>query len=76
MIKVGQKYRHYKDPAHIYEVIALPKHSETLEDMVVYKAMYEGNPVSDCWARPISMWRQTVQWDSKTVPRFTLVEEE
>ena len=74
MIKVGQKYRHYKDPAHIYEVIALAKHSETLEDMVVYRTLYD-NPVSDCWARPISMWSQTVQFGGRPVQRFTLVEE-
>jgi len=62
-------YRHFKGGR--YEVIAIAKHSETLEDMVVYRALYgEG----DVWVRPASMWLEQVQRDGKTYQRFTLEE--
>lgn len=48
MIKVGEKYRHFK--GNIIEVIALAKHSETLEELVIYK--HDEN----VWARPVSMF--------------------
>ena len=48
MIKVGEKYRHFKGT--IYEIVALAKHSETLEELVIYK---NGENV---WVRPISMF--------------------
>ena len=58
-------YRHYK--GNQYEVIDLAKHSETLEDMVVYKALYgEGGT----WVRPLSMWDNPIEIDGKTVKRF------
>ena len=50
-IEVGKKYRHFKGKE--YEVIAIGKHSETLEEMVVYKALY-GN--GDVWIRPLEMF--------------------
>lgn len=49
--KVGQLYRHFK--GGIYEVIALAKHSETLEDIVVYKKFGQG---CHMWVRPLSDW--------------------
>ncbi len=64
-IKLG-KYRHFK--GNEYEVIAIAKHSETMEDMVVYRALYgEGG----CWVRPASMWNETVERDGKIFSRFT-----
>ncbi len=64
-IKPG-KYRHFK--GNEYEVLGLAKHSETLEPMVVYRALYgEGG----LWVRPISMWFETVEHEGKTVLRFT-----
>ncbi len=64
-IKLG-KYRHFKGME--YEVIGVPKHSETLAPMVVYRALYgEGG----LWVRPAEMWNETVTCDGKTVPRFT-----
>ena len=68
-IKYG-KYRHFK--GNLYEVVGIAKHSETLEEMVVYKALY-GN--GGLWVRPASMWDETIERDGKTFKRFTYVEE-
>ena len=65
MIKLG-KNRHYK--GGMYEVIALAKHSETLEELVVYKALYGEGKV---WVRPLAMWEEKVLVDGKEIPRFT-----
>lgn len=70
MIKLG-RYRHFKGGE--YEVIGIARHSETREDMVVYRALYgEGG----LWVRPASMWEETVTRDGKTSPRFTYIGEE
>ncbi len=63
-------YRHYK--GNLYELIGVAHHSETLEDMVVYRALY-----GDCelWVRPISMWNETVVVEGKKVKRFEFVSE-
>ena len=66
-IKLG-KYRHFKGKE--YEVVAIAKHSETLEDMVVYKALYDGGSV---WVRPAVMWNEQVERDGKIFPRFTYI---
>lgn len=68
-IKLG-KYKHFK--GNEYEVIALAKHSETLEDMVVYKALYGERGI---WVRPASMWNDTIEKDGEKVKRFTYVGE-
>ena len=68
-IKLG-KYRHFK--GNEYEVLCLAKHSETLEDLVVYRALYGKG---DVWVRPASIWNQTVEKDGKIVQRFTYIEE-
>lgn len=68
-IKLG-KYKHFK--GNEYEVIALAKHSETLEDMVVYKALYGERGI---WVRPASMWNDTIEKDGEKVKRFTYMEE-
>lgn len=66
-IKLG-KYRHFK--GNEYEVIAIAKHSETLEEMVVYRALYgEGQT----WVRPASMWDERIERDGKTYKRFTFI---
>ena len=63
-------YRHYK--GNHYEVVGFAKHSETLEDMVVYKALYgEGGT----WVRPLAMWENPIEADGKTVKRFEYVGE-
>jgi len=68
-IKLG-RYRHFK--GNEYEVIGVAKHSETLEEMVVYRALYGEGGI---WVRPVAMWDETVERDGKTYQRFTLIEE-
>ncbi len=63
------KYRHYK--GNEYEVIAIANHSETLEKMVIYKALYGEKEI---WVRPAHMWNEEVQVDGKTLKRFTYIE--
>ena len=69
-IKMG-KYRHFKGGE--YEVIGIAKDSETLEDVVVYRALY-----GDCgvWVRPLHMWTEHVERDGYSGPRFAFVREE
>lgn len=63
-------WRHFK--GNRYLVIGVAKHSETLEDMVVYRALYgEGG----LWVRPASMWLETVERDGKTYQRFVFEQE-
>ena len=68
-IKLG-KYRHFKGKE--YEVIGLAKHTETLEEMVVYKEMYGEGML---WVRPASMFTDLKQIDGQLVPRFVLLQE-
>lgn len=68
-IKTG-KYRHFK--GNEYEVIGTARHSETLEEMVVYKALYGDG---DIWVRPVSMWSETVIKDGVEYKRFTYIGE-
>ena len=64
-IPVG-KWRHFKGME--YRVLGIAKHSETLEPLVVYQALYgEGG----LWTRPVQMWKETVERDGKSFPRFT-----
>lgn len=67
-IKPG-KYRHFKGKD--YEVLYLAKHSENLEPMVVYRALYGEGGV---WVRPASMWTEQVERDGYCGPRFYPVE--
>lgn len=66
-IKLG-KYRHFKGGE--YEVIALAKHSETQEKLVVYRALYGEGEV---WVRPASMWNERVEREGKILQRFTFI---
>ena len=69
-IKPG-RYRHFK--GNEYQVIGVARHSETMEELVVYRALY-----GECglWVRPASMWNEQVERDGQTFPRFTLIEED
>lgn len=66
-MKTG-KYRHFK--GNEYEVIAVARHSETLEEMVVYRALYGERGL---WVRPKAMFEEPVERDGKTFPRFTYI---
>ena len=68
-IKPG-RYRHFK--GNEYEVIGVAKHSETMEELVVYRALY-----GECglWVRPASMWDEQVERGGKKFQRFTLIQE-
>lgn len=66
-IKPG-RYRHFK--GNEYEVLYLAKHSETLENMVVYRALYGDGGV---WVRPASMWNDMVTREGGKVWRFTFL---
>lgn len=61
-------YRHYK--GNLYELIDVANHSETLEKMVVYRALYGEK---ELWVRPASMWNETVNVDGKEVVRFEYI---
>lgn len=66
-IKPG-RYLHFK--GNEYEVIGLARHSETQEEMVVYRALYGDFGL---WVRPAQMWNETVERDGKTFRRFTYI---
>ena len=66
-IKLGQ-YQHYK--GNKYEVIGIARHSETLEKLVIYRALYGDG---DIWARPLAMFIESVEIDGQKVPRFRLI---
>jgi hypothetical protein len=67
-IKLG-KYRHFK--GNEYEVVGVAKHSETLEEFVVYRALYGDGGL---WVRPATMWNEEVERDGKKYKRFTFIE--
>ena len=71
IIKTG-KYKHYKGKE--YEVIGIARHSETLEDMVVYKALYQTEG-ENLWVRTLKMFTETVKVSGKQVPRFAYLSE-
>ena len=62
------KYRHFK--GNEYEVLFIGKHSETQEEMVVYRALYDDKEI---WVRPASMWNEEITLNGKTLPRFTYI---
>ena len=61
-------YRHYK--GKLYELVDVANHSETLEKMVVYRALYGEK---ELWVRPASMWNEKVNVDEKEVVRFEYI---
>ncbi len=69
-IKLGI-YRHSKKGKE-YEVIGVARHSETLEELVVYRALYGEHGL---WVRPFTMFCETVEIDGVQQPRFLYVKE-
>jgi len=70
MVEKGM-YRHFK--GSLKEVLGVAKHSEALEELVVYRFVNDHDSI---WARPIEMWDEIVEVDGKKVPRFELVKGE
>ena len=62
------RWRHFK--GNEYRVIGTALHSETMEPMVVYQALYGE---SGLWVRPAAMWNETVERDGQRIPRFTFI---
>jgi hypothetical protein len=69
-VMVGKKYRHFK--GNEYLVLYLAKHSETLEDMVVYQALYGERGI---WVRPLAMFLSMKEVDGELVNRFEEINE-
>ena len=67
VIELG-KYRHYK--GNYYEVLGVVRHSETLEELVLYKQLYGEGAL---WVRPLLMFTETVTIEGQTKPRFEKV---
>lgn len=62
-------YEHYK--GNRYEVLGIAKHSETLEEMVIYRALYGD---MDAWVRPLKMFTEEVEVKGEMIPRFKFVD--
>ena len=62
------RYRHFK--GNEYEVLGMARHSETEEEMVVYRALYGERGL---WVRPAAMWDEQIERDGRTVRRFTYI---
>lgn len=71
-LKIGGFYLHYKNKK--YKVTGVALHSETLEEMVIYEALYE-NKLGKTWVRPKKMFLESVATPEYTGPRFKLIEE-
>ncbi len=60
-----RRYRHYK--GNYYDVVGVARHSETEQEMVVYRPRYGAR---DMWVRPLDMFNEMVEVDNARVPRF------
>ncbi len=65
------RYRHYK--GNFYEVLGVARHSETEEELVVYRCLYGDRSL---WVRPLAMFAEMVDVDGRKVPRFARCEDE
>ncbi len=70
VIQIGARYRHYK--GNEYTVLAIARHSETLEEMVVYKALYGDGQI---WVRPCRMFIESVTVNGTPFPRFLRIDD-
>jgi len=69
-LKIGKKYRHFKGKEYL--VLYLAKHSESLEELVVYQALYGEYGI---WVRPLSMFLEKVNVNGELVNRFQEIRE-
>ena len=70
MLKQGI-YRHYK--GNLYRLLFVARHTETMEEMAIYQDVHHPEKY---WARPASMWEETVTVDGRNVPRFEYIKED
>lgn len=70
------KYRHYK--GKFYEVLGTVRHSETTEEMVLYRALYDSPEFGkeQLWVRPLEMFLENVHINGEEIPRFSFVSED
>ena len=70
---IGGKYQHHK--GRFYEVIGVARHSETLEELVIYKALYDSKEFGKnaLWARPKKMFLEDIERNGKVIPRFKFI---
>jgi hypothetical protein len=73
----GDIYRHYKNKDRHYEIVGVGKNTETLEDVVVYRALYDSPDfgAKAIWVRPLTMFTENVTVDGREVPRFERVDD-
>ena len=65
---INGKYKHYKGNEYI--VLGVARHSETLEELVVYQAQYKDKLI---WVRPLDMFLENTEVDGKQIPRFECI---
>ena len=70
---IGSIWQHYK--GNQYKIIEIARHSETLELLVIYQALYNSEQFGNnaIWARPLSMWQEIVEYNGKKLSRFVKV---
>ena len=68
-IATGSLYEHYK--GHRYKILGVARHSETLEELIIYQALYGEGGI---WVRPLAMFLETIIIDGKPMPRFKPVQ--
>lgn len=70
--KIGATYEHFK--GNKYKVVDIVRHSETLEEMVLYKPLYKSKEFPDqLWVRPLEMFTETIKYDGIMVKRFEFI---
>lgn len=72
--ELGKTYRHYKNEK-LYRVVAIARHSETMEEMIVYEGQYTDQEFGDkpVWVRPREMFEEKVHYHDEEIDRFTLI---
>lgn len=71
--KPGSLYEHYKGKK--YKVHDIVRHSESLEELVLYETLYE-NELGKMWVRPLKMFTENIEIQGKQIPRFKLISEQ
>lgn len=61
-------YKHFK--GNYYLVIDIGKHTDTLEEFIIYKALYDNG---DIWIRPLYQFNEAVKYNNECVPRFKFI---